>query len=488
MGGFDDILSFDDMKERIGNTVNHSFNLILFYYSIDERISFDESDGYSVQDIKYLVDHFMESLDAKQFKFILVATKLDSENNGDRRDTTLDGSNLSKEWNMPFVEVSSKNGTNIQKLLDLICKQHPKKQNNVKQESKESDNANMGSPRSHTRRRLTLTNNTFSYVETKNSFIGSLMGSNKNSFWNKSNHINSPKDDDAFFKSLTKKTQKVSSPKKTVKKRRVKPKGQRKFHKQKELNTVTNVHDNDDDDDDDEEAAVIVSGSPNVSVSALLKRNKEQKSIEKQKLKKQKEAAMKIKKEAQRQKMEQERLDKIEKEKKEKEKERKRKEDQQRLEKIKKEKEKEQKRLNEEKLKKETEEKQKNAEKNDIVTEKNMSVSAILKRNKAQNNDKQNTVSPKGRRKGNKRRKKKNIVFAELNDDKNATKSEQNGDNELAERLKQRKERQENERRQEQLKKENEEKEGLENIRKIKEEKERIKKKEEAEIERLKKE
>ena len=115
-----------------------------------------------MQDIKYLVDYFMDSLNnVNAFKFILVGTKLDAE----RKVSSLDGMNLSKEWNMPFIEVSSKNGTNINKLLDLICMQHPKEQqqNIVKQESKESENANVGSVRPH-KRRLTLTNNTVQFV------------------------------------------------------------------------------------------------------------------------------------------------------------------------------------------------------------------------------------------------------------------------------------------------------------------------------------
>ena len=65
-------------------------------------------------------------------------------------------------------------------------------------------------------------------------------------------------------------TEKESTPKKSVKKRRVKPKGQRKFHKQKQINAT---HTEEKEHSDDVEAAVIVSGSPNVSVSALLKRN-----------------------------------------------------------------------------------------------------------------------------------------------------------------------------------------------------------------------
>merc|ERR1712129_117281 len=219
------------MGERIGNTVNHSFNLILLYYAIDDRESFDESDGYSIQDIKYLVDHFMQSLDAKKFSFILVGNKLDCADDGDRKVKLLDGKNLSKEWNdMPFVEVSALNGTNCRQLLDLICKQHPKlkKQSVAKQEVKEQS-----IERKYSRRRLTLTDNTFSYVESNDrmSFIGSLMGTKgKSSFWNK--QLKSPKDDgDAFFKSF--KNKKVASPKspkvvspktpkETEKKRRVK--------------------------------------------------------------------------------------------------------------------------------------------------------------------------------------------------------------------------------------------------------------------------
>merc|ERR1711920_894218 len=90
------------------------------------------------------------------------------------------------------------------------------------------------------------------------------------------------------------------------------------------------------------------------------------------------------------------------------------------------------------KYKKEAEDAKRKDKKNAIVFEENVSVSAMLKKNKFQNQingtNKKNVASPKGRRKGTNRRKKKNAVFAELNGDAN------DADNELADRLRQRKE------------------------------------------------
>merc|ERR1739844_802450 len=90
--------------------------------------------------------------------------------------------------------------------------------------------------------------------------------------------------------------------------------------------------------------------------------------------------------------------------------------------------------------------------KSDIVIEQNVSVSALLKRNKMQKDETGKTpISPTNRRKATKRRKKKGIVFAELNGD---PKPKQSSDNQLAQRLKQRKEKQENERKKKQMEEE----------------------------------
>eukprot|EP00483_Globobulimina_turgida_P008291 UN08307 len=110
------------MDDRIRDTINHSFNVILLYYAIDERVSFVDSNGYSVQDIKTYVEYWMKLLDMKKFMLVLVANKLDVENDGDRVVTNIEGESLAKSWgNVPFIEVSAKSGENIKELLDIIC-------------------------------------------------------------------------------------------------------------------------------------------------------------------------------------------------------------------------------------------------------------------------------------------------------------------------------------------------------------------------------
>ena len=119
--GFDDILTTKEMDERIGNIINHSFNVILLYYSIDERVSFLDDNGYSVQDIKLIVDKYLELVDRAKFFVILVGLKLDTENDGDRKVETSEAVKISKKWDCPFIEVSAKTGQNISDLLKLIA-------------------------------------------------------------------------------------------------------------------------------------------------------------------------------------------------------------------------------------------------------------------------------------------------------------------------------------------------------------------------------
>ena len=119
--GFDDILSKQEMEQRIANVINHSFNCILLYYSISNKSSFKDGNGFTIQDIKVLVEKYLNLIDAKKFLLILVGLKLDAEDDGDRVISTTEGENLAKKWGIPFIECSSKSGVNIQGLLDLIC-------------------------------------------------------------------------------------------------------------------------------------------------------------------------------------------------------------------------------------------------------------------------------------------------------------------------------------------------------------------------------
>merc|ERR1712204_60082 len=80
-----------------------------------------------------------------------------------------------------------------------------------------------------------------------------------------------------------------------------------------------------------------------------------------------------------------------------------------------------------------------------IVAEQNVSVSALLKKNKEKA-----PLSPTNRRKATKRRKKKGIAFAELN----GSDKPFDDDDDLAERLRQRKEKQDKEKREKELEQE----------------------------------
>eukprot|EP01084_Bolivina_argentea_P218908 371379_1 len=109
------------MSERIGDVINHSFNVILLYYAIDNDTSFEDSNGYSVQDIKQIVDQYLQLIDSSKFMLLLVGLKLDTENDDYREVSTTQGANVAEEWNVPFIEVSAKTGENIKELLDIIC-------------------------------------------------------------------------------------------------------------------------------------------------------------------------------------------------------------------------------------------------------------------------------------------------------------------------------------------------------------------------------
>eukprot|EP01084_Bolivina_argentea_P313242 542430_1 len=120
--GFDDILSQSEMSDRIASVINHSFNVILLYYSIDNKISFsdDINNGYSVQNIKTYVEHYLSLIDHLKFVIILVGLKSDLD---DRKISGTQGQNLAQEWgNIPFIEISAKTGENVGKLLEMICK------------------------------------------------------------------------------------------------------------------------------------------------------------------------------------------------------------------------------------------------------------------------------------------------------------------------------------------------------------------------------
>ena len=68
----DDILSKQEMEERIGNVITHQFNVILLYYDISNKTSFVDSNGYSIQDIKLYVEYYLKLIDSKKFLLVLV--------------------------------------------------------------------------------------------------------------------------------------------------------------------------------------------------------------------------------------------------------------------------------------------------------------------------------------------------------------------------------------------------------------------------------
>merc|ERR1711933_338984 len=91
------------------------------YYSIDERVSFVDDNGYSVQDIQLIVDKYLELIDRSKFFVILVGLKQDLEDDGDRSVQTSEAVELAQKWGYPFIEVSAKSGKNISDLLRVIA-------------------------------------------------------------------------------------------------------------------------------------------------------------------------------------------------------------------------------------------------------------------------------------------------------------------------------------------------------------------------------
>jgi len=117
--GFDDVLSRKEMEQRIGDSINHSFNVILLYYAVDDRVSFEDDDGFSVQDIKQMVDCYLRLIDADKFIVVLAALKADVD---DRTVTTSEGAKLAAKWGgIPFVELSAKTGEGVQAMTDILC-------------------------------------------------------------------------------------------------------------------------------------------------------------------------------------------------------------------------------------------------------------------------------------------------------------------------------------------------------------------------------
>eukprot|EP00483_Globobulimina_turgida_P001150 UN01152 len=120
--GFDDILSQSEMSNRIGNVINHGCNVILLYYSITNKLSFEDDidNGYSVQNIKEYVEYYLNLIDHKKFITILIGLQSDAKNK--RQISVTQGENLAKKWgNIPFIEVSAKTNKNVEKLLKMMC-------------------------------------------------------------------------------------------------------------------------------------------------------------------------------------------------------------------------------------------------------------------------------------------------------------------------------------------------------------------------------
>ena len=117
--GFDDVLSRKEMEQRIGNSINHSFNVIVFYYAVDDRTSFEDQNGFSVQIIKEIADSFLRLIDSNKFIVVLVGLKSDVD---DRKVSKSEGMALAAKWShIPFIEISSKTGNGIKSLMNILC-------------------------------------------------------------------------------------------------------------------------------------------------------------------------------------------------------------------------------------------------------------------------------------------------------------------------------------------------------------------------------
>eukprot|EP01084_Bolivina_argentea_P029335 54438_1 len=89
---------------------------MLYYYFIQLLLKIHGN--YSVQNIKTEIDKALIKLNQKKI-ILLIGTKLDLEN--ERVITYQQGEELANIWEIPFFEISNKNGTNIKRVIDIIC-------------------------------------------------------------------------------------------------------------------------------------------------------------------------------------------------------------------------------------------------------------------------------------------------------------------------------------------------------------------------------
>lgn len=124
--GLDNSQSEDSIAERIKESIDLP-NVVLFMYSVDDRSSFEGD--YSIQYIQPMVDICLSA--TKQRKIaLLVGSKSDIPTT-ERKVSTSTGQQLADEWRMPFVEISSKNGSGIKELIEKICYIHKKNKDGV---------------------------------------------------------------------------------------------------------------------------------------------------------------------------------------------------------------------------------------------------------------------------------------------------------------------------------------------------------------------
>lgn len=92
-------------------------NGFVLVYSVIDQSSFDE--------IPQIRDQILRVKDTDSFPMILVGTKIDL---GDRQVGTVQGQTLARSYNIPFLEVSSKTGTNVGQVFDELAREIQKTQ------------------------------------------------------------------------------------------------------------------------------------------------------------------------------------------------------------------------------------------------------------------------------------------------------------------------------------------------------------------------
>lgn len=118
--GFDDSATAEEIEERVSQTMAYS-NVVLLMYSVDNLSSFEGD--YGIQTVKTLFDRQIRDLGQRKI-VMLVGTKADLY--VQRAVSREDGQGLADKYQIPFYEVSSRNGVGLREVIEEICCIHKK--------------------------------------------------------------------------------------------------------------------------------------------------------------------------------------------------------------------------------------------------------------------------------------------------------------------------------------------------------------------------